>query len=127
MLVSNVGFAMNTHFCGGKAVKSSFTLGLHNPDCGMLNMDKPCEALSISETQVKSKPCCENQHQLLHLDDNGDLPSTNISLNPTFLKAFVQAFLQPITLVEQTSTRSTDFLHPLPDKDLKVLFQSFLI
>jgi hypothetical protein len=127
MLVSNVGFAMNTHFCGGVAVKTSFTIGLHNPNCGMPDMDEKCPPLPISEAQVKPKPCCENQHQLVHLDDTGDLPSSNISFNPTFIHAFVQAFLQPNSTVEQVSIRSTDFLHPLPDKELEVLFQSFLI
>jgi hypothetical protein len=127
MLVSNLGFAMNTHYCGGEAVKTSFTIGLHNPNCGMPDMDEKCQVLPLSEAQLKPKPCCENQHQLVHLDDIVDFPSSNISFNPTFTHAFVKAFLQPISTVEQTFIRRTDFLHALPDKELEVLFQSFLI
>jgi len=92
-----------------------------------MDMDTNCESFPPSETQVKSKPCCENQHQLVHLDENGELQSSSINVNPIFFLTFVQAILQPITFKEQTFQRNTNFLYPLPEKDLKVLFQSFLI
>jgi len=127
LLVSNISFAINTHFCGGIAVKNSFSFGLHNPDCGMNDTTENCEARNSQSNQLKVKPCCENQHQLLNLDDNTNLHSASSSLSASFFVAFVHTFIAPNVFVEQRTIDNFSFLHPKPDKDLKVLFQSFLI
>jgi hypothetical protein len=127
MLVSNVGFTLNTHFCGGEAVETSFSIGLHNPDCGMPDMDRDCETIPSTEEQVKSKPCCENQHQLIQLDENADLQAFSTEVNPTFFVAFVHSFVQPILFADQAFVHNTYYSPPIPDKDIQVLFQTFLI
>lgn len=127
MLVSNIGFAMNTHFCGGEAVKTSFSIGLHNPDCGMADMDRDCETIPSTEEQIKSKPCCENQHQLLQLDENADVQATSVEVNPVFFVTFVHSFVQPILFADQSLVHNTYYSPPIPDKDIQVLFQTFLI
>lgn len=127
MLVSNVGFTMNTHFCGGEAVETSFSIGLHNPDCGMPDMDRDCETIPYTEEQIKSKPCCENQHQLLHLDENADVQATSVEFNPVFFVAFIHSFVQPVLFADQSLVDNTYHSPPIPDKDIQVLFQTFLI
>jgi hypothetical protein len=127
MLASSVGFSMNTHFCGGKAVKTSFSIGLHNPDCGMANMDEVCEFKPLSEDQLEPKPCCENQHQVLHLDENAKVSSASIGLNPVFFIAFVHVLLEPNIFADQAFVHYTHYTPPIPDKDIQVLFQAFLI
>lgn len=127
LLVSNTGFTLNTHFCGGIAVKTSFSFGLHNPDCGMDDTTENCEAPSSQSNHLKTKPCCENQHQLLNLDENANLHSVSTSFSTSFFIAFVHSFIAPILFVEQRVIDNFSFLYPKPDKDLKVLFQSFLI
>lgn len=127
MLVSNVGFSMITHFCGGEAVETSFSIGLHNPDCGMPDMSRDCETIPSTEEQVKSKPCCENQHQLIQLDENADLQAFSTEVNPTFFVAFVHSFVQPILFADQAFVHNTYYSPPIPDKDIQVLFQTFLI
>ncbi len=127
MLVSNVGFTMNTHFCGGEAVETSFSIGLHNPDCGMPDMDRECESIPSKEKQIKQKPCCENQHQLLQLDENADVQITSIEVHPVFLVAFIHSFVQPILFANQSLVHNSYYSPPIPDKDIQVLFQIFLI
>ena len=124
MLFSNIGFSINTHFCGGKAVKTSFTLGLHNPDCGM---DMECEKVPSKEYQFAQKPCCENQHQVIQLDENLKIKSSTINTNPVFFVAFVHTFVRPLFFADQKLVHYTDYSPPLPDKDVQVLFQTFLI
>jgi len=126
LLASNVGFAINTHFCGGKAVKTTFSLGIHNPNCGM-EEDETCSFQASNKTQLQSKPCCLNQHQLLHIDDAGKLKSLSIHINTYPIPAFLPTFFQPFLMLKQNNLLSLNFLHSLPDKDRKVLFQSFLI
>ncbi len=127
LLVANVGFSMNTHFCGGEAVETSFSIGLHNPDCGMDNMDEACEANLPIEEQIMPQPCCENQHQLMQLDENAAIQSLTVSTNFVFLVAFIHAFVQPILFADQSFTQNAFYDTPLPDKDIQVLFQTFLI
>jgi len=127
MLVSSVGFSMNTHFCGGEAVKSTFTLGLHNPDCGMAMMEMECEKVPSKEDQLTKKPCCENHHQLLQLDENADIQAFSIEVNSVFFVAFIDAFVQPVLFADQSLVHTSYYPPPAPDKDIQVLFQTFLI
>lgn len=127
MLVSNVGFSLNTHFCGGEVVKSSFTIGLHNPDCEMANMDNTCDRNPSKEHQLAQKPCCENQHQIVQLDENATTELASININPVFVAAFIHVFVQPLVFADQALTTFVDYSAPLTDKDIQVLFQTFLI
>lgn len=127
LLVAHVGFSMNTHFCGGEAVETSFSIGLHNPDCGMDNMDEACEANLPIEEQITPQPCCQNQHQLMQLDENADIQTLTNTTNFVFLAAFIAIFVQPVLLTDQTFTQNTNYRASLPDKDIQVLFQTFLI
>lgn len=126
-MVSNIGFSMNTHFCGGEAVKTSFSLGIQNPDCGMENRDEGCESNSHAEKQNKPSPCCENQHQMLQLDENIDLKSSSIVINPVFFIALIHAFVQPLIFTEQDFNQSSLYSPTIPDKNIQVLYQTFLI
>ena len=127
MLVSHVGFTMNTHFCGGKAMETSFSIGPQNLDCGMSDMEKECESIPSKEKQIKQKPCCENQHQLLQLDENADVQITSIEVHPVFLIAFIHSFVQPVLFADQFPIHNTYYSPPIPDRDIQVLFQTFLI
>lgn len=127
MLTFNLGFSLNTHFCGGEPVKTSFTLGLHNPDCGMAKMEKKCGDMPANADQLSEKPCCENQHQMLQLDEDLKIQSSKTSINPVFVIAFVQVFAQQFSFVDQTFVPFIDYSPPLPDKNIQVLFQTFLI
>ncbi|MGB0431462.1 MAG: HYC_CC_PP family protein [Bacteroidia bacterium] len=127
MLFSSVGFAMNTHFCGGKLVKSSFSLGIHNPDCGMGNLDATCEHKQSKDEKFQSEGCCKNMHQVVEMDDGIELQLDTEKLYPNFLIAFTYAFMASLVLKEEINVCYSEFSPPLPDKDIQVLFQTFLI
>lgn len=127
MLVSNIGFAMNTHFCGGKAVETTFSLGLGSPDCGMEDMDQDCENFPTDEERIDAKPCCENQHQVMQTDDMAKSQPSFSSINPLFIAAIVQAYIKPVIFSEIGNAQFAYYSPPLSEKDVQVLFQTFLI
>lgn len=127
MLVSNIGLTMNTHFCGGYAVESTFSLGLANLDCGMPDMEQACDSEKTDSPSIKPIPCCENQHQVLEVDENLETHSPTIEINPDFLFAFVLVSAQPELFAHIQADKYREYTPPFPDLDRQVLFESFLI
>jgi len=124
LFISNLGLAMNTHFCGGEAVETSVTLGLDNLNCGMASMEEPCEN---NQQQVKSEACCDNTHNILQIDEDYEFNSAQINLNPIFITALIHSFVQPLIFSEQKHIQYKAYEPPIPNKDVQVLFQTFLI
>jgi hypothetical protein len=93
----------------------------------MENRDDGCESNSHAEKQYKPSPCCENQHQFLQLDENADLQSSSIVNNPIFYIALIHAFVQPVIFTEQDFNQSSLYSPTIPDKNIQVLYQTFLI
>ena len=127
MLVSNIGLAMNTHYCGGHAMDSSFSLGLHDLDCGMPNMDEVLEVDLSNEIQFKASACCDTEHQILQLDEDIELQSAAKEINPIFLVSFANSLIQPLVFTETFISENAFDPSPLPDKDIQVLYQTFLL
>lgn len=112
----------------GKAVKTSITIGLDNPDCGMdMMMDLECKKMLLTEDQLTQKPCCENKHQVAQLSENAKIQSSTINANPVFTVAFVHAFMHPLVIADHKLVDYTDYAPPIPDKSVQVLLQTFLI
>ena len=93
----------------------------------MDNMDQPCETNLPTEEQITPQPCCANQHQLMQLDENADIQTLTITTHFVFLAAFIAVFVQPVIITDQTFTQYINYRASLPDKDIQVLFQTFLI
>ncbi len=127
LLIFNIGLAVNTHFCGGQVVETSFSIGLHNPDCGMAMMNEGCGVATATKVQVIKTSCCQNQHQILQLDENTYTEAYKVHANSFFFVAFVHTFVQVLTFFDQKLVHNTDYSPPIPDKDIQVLFQTFLI
>lgn len=128
MLASNLSFSVNTHFCGGEAVKTAISFGNGDLDCGMESFIKDeCFQQGGSEiSKISSKPCCEDQHESIMLDV--DLNSSKSSLNNTNL-VFLVLFFASITTFSQRQNIDPKFIYspPLPVTELTVLLQRFTI
>ena len=127
MLTSSIGLSVNTHFCGDKALMTSVSLGLEHTDCGMDNMDEPCETKSISDLQIVSEKCCENQIQIIQLDESIDLLSTSTKVNFIVFVSFIHSFGPTLFYPDQVITQNIEYPFPTPEKDAQILFQTFLI
>ena len=127
MLSTNIGLALNTHYCGGHAMDTSFSLGHDDLDCGMTNMDEKIDLDLSNELQLRPTACCDNQHQMLQLDEDVDIQVVSKEINPVFLVAFVTSLVQPIVFIEKSISENELDPSPLPDKDIQVLYQTFLL
>lgn len=127
MLTTNVGITFATHYCGGKAVKTSISLGHDNLDCGMADMDTPCEE-SPDSPVVKNKNCCENQYTQISIEDDYNNPAVvKTAVDFQFLAVFVVTYLNLYSFNASTEAEYSNYSPPLLDLDIPVLIQSFLI
>ncbi|WP_257670434.1 HYC_CC_PP family protein [Parapedobacter tibetensis] len=133
LLVSYLGFAMSTHFCGGYAVKSTLSLGNAHLNCGMAteqsgSMEGEYDNNQDHNTRFMPKPCCENQHQLLQLDDDFKVQSPSIDVNLNFIVAYVQTYIGSFLFSREAKAQQyANYSPPLLKQDTQILFQSFLI
>jgi len=127
MLTTNVGITFATHYCGGKAVKTSISLGHDDLDCGMADMDTPCEDPPDSPV-VKNKNCCENQYTQISIEDDYNNPAVvKTAADFQFVAAFVISYINLYSFDASTEAEYQNYSPPLLDLDIPVLIQSFLI
>ena len=127
MLTSNVGITFATHYCGGKAVKTSIMLGQEDLSCGMTEMELSCEKHPESPT-VTSKSCCENQYVQFEIED--DYNSSTIVETPVqidFVAAFIISYINLYSFDASAEAEYLNYAPPLLDLDIPVLIQSFLL
>ena len=127
MLASNLGLTLNTHFCGGHAVESLLSLGMHDVGCGMEDMGNESDSEPQYPFELKSEPCCESTHQVFQIDERVDLQKSTNKVNPVFAVAFIHSFVQPLFISEQKQEHATVYPPPRIEKDIQILFQTFLI
>lgn len=133
MFFTSIGFSMDMHFCQGNLkninlfgkAKSCFEMESEGIVSSCSKHQSTCHQKSTAEDH---KGCCNNETVEIQLDTDF-LDTTIGSLNIQQLH-FVVAYLYTYfgLLTEQFS--SEKFLHykpPLPDKDLLVFIQSFLL
>ncbi|HAD97357.1 MAG TPA: hypothetical protein DCG19_08115 [Cryomorphaceae bacterium] len=126
MLASNIGIASNTHFCGGEAAEHTLSLGIEHLDCGMAETEQSCSS-EDGHDQLNAKPCCDNQHELLQLDEDATLLQQAPEINKTFIAAFIHTFVVQVFSFEKKESFYLNYFPPLLKQDIQVLFQSFLI
>jgi hypothetical protein len=123
ILLSSVGFAINTHFCEGRAVDSSISMGVELLDCGM---PMPNNNNNDGE-QLDKQPCCQNHHQIVEVDQNQNNQFPAFELNDTFFVAFINTFLVSESVKQKAQVNYLTTPPPLLKQDILILYQSFLI
>lgn len=125
MFLSNFGFALGTHFCGGKAVKSSVVFKHQNLHCGMDTSVSSCDDQNAQGNFIKNK-CCENELQHLDTDDHFSNTPQFVNIQPQTIATLVSIFLQEIYLQTPSPTPFyTDFIPP--SRNYQSLFQVYII
>ena len=126
MLTTNVGLSFATHYCGGRAVKTSITFSKHSDmGCGMEKMSD-CE--NEQAPAVKSN-CCQDKFIDLKIQDDFNTPKifksnkVNYKFVATFLVSIAHLYFSEFTV----KTDYLNYIPPLLSIDIPVLIQSFLI
>lgn len=122
--MSNTGLVYAQHFCGGKIITNAFMIGEKSLGC---SDDEAKDGLY--DAHEKSMPeCCNNIYLEVVSDD--DYAGSSFDFQPDF--SFVYAFfsilfdLQTVQISEK-EVRFSEYLPPPDDKDIPVLYQTFLI
>jgi len=124
-LVSSSHLSFATHFCGGHAFKHALLLNTSDFGCGMeQNEAASCE----NQPQLTEKNCCDTQLVQYSIKDNFQTSKAEVNLQQqatSLLNVAIVLFTLPI--IEENFIPFKTYKVPLPDKDIPVLFQSFLI
>lgn len=122
-----MNFVYAKHFCGGKEVKSSLTLGGERLDCGM-SMSKPKCLATQEQTQFSKKGCCENEYSLLSLEDDfSDSKSLETPVHLNALFSFVLVHFNIITEWNAHNDTFTYYSPPSLNPNRAILYQVFRI
>ena len=123
-LVSSSHLSFATHFCGGNVFKHALLLDTSDFGCGMEeDKDFPCKDYS----QMTEKNCCDTQLIQYSIKDNFQTSKAEINVQyaTSLLNVAIILFSLPQNKEELITYKT--YKVPLPEKDIPVLFQSFLI
>lgn len=130
LLASHMNLAIGTHFCGGEAIETKIMLGDAQLGCGMPDMEEPCddsEKSNTNEVHFENVPCCENEYQTVQVTDEFVKNTALQSFNVDFVLAFIYTNLNLDLFPKSAHQFYTEYISPPLEKDIQVLFQTFLI
>lgn len=112
VLVSTSGVGITKHFCGSRIASVSL-FGDAGCSCGVMEDDSNC---------------CHSEREFFQLDDDFSVaPVQTLSLSSA---SIISVFVYHLSLDFDESNKLVAYLNykpPIPDKDIPVLIQSFLI
>lgn len=121
LLLSSSGLAYGQHFCGGRVMAEALVLGQKELSCSA--------GEERMQYEKKQKPdCCVDVYHQVETDSEYSGSSFDISFDKNFVAAFVSVF---ILLTNETYLTEKDgfpeYFPPPLEKDIPVLYQTFLI
>ncbi|WP_203296170.1 HYC_CC_PP family protein [Luteirhabdus pelagi] len=126
LLLSSSGISYSQHFCGGMEMMAKLTLGEAHLSCGMDKAVDVCDEPSVSEPDDDS--CCNTEYTSVETDDTFVKASFDVDFDVTFAYAFVSVFVLDIqTNLDAEQPSFSEYNPPPLDRDLPVLYQTFLI
>lgn len=109
----------------GMEMTSEIGFGNKHLDCGMsMPMD---HNESQSDNQPDPNSCCENVTTQLQVDDEVQLKKVDADLSLNFVVSLVQVFVFGIAPLASEKSQFPTYSPPPVDRNLQVLYQSFLI
>ena len=132
VLISSIGVSVTTHICKKEGVIKSYFVDFGKCVCEIEIAENPahkcCHNKLLEKTEQKG--CCKDETAFFQLNFDYVTQIENVSLNPDllFTSALVCTVLIPIHIEENTGV--IEFNHyssPVPDRDIPLEIQSFLI
>ncbi len=110
----------------GTEMGSEIGFSTSHIECGMAKMKPSCPSENKT-TKHEEKDCCEDEFELLVLDQDVQKSNLNLDYAPEFVVSLVYTFLGISFFPIETNNDYQDYPSPIPRQDLQVLHQSFLI
>lgn len=130
LLASHMYLTIGTHFCSGEAVETKIMLGETHLSCSMLDMKESCndyEHANNNQVSFNNTPCCQNEFQTIQGTDDFIKDASQIIFNVDFSIAFIYTILNFDLFPGSNNSLYTEYISPPFEKDIQVLFQTFLI
>jgi len=129
ILICNSGLAIITHYCGGKAVLSDWSIVDKNLSCGMIVdvQNASSNNCQNKEEGISEASCCDNQ--IVNLDCDDEFAAQNWQFKSD-VHAIVPLGIEYVSLLYNFPVLSTNQKAnppPLLKHNYTLLFQSFLI
>jgi len=123
VMFSTLSFTVEKHVCMGEITDVSFFIEADT--CGMTA--DYCDAKDSLETKTEKEKCCNNLQELIQGNQNEQQALNSLELNQLqFILTFTYTYLnlfEPSTDLNLANIYSP----PLVDRDINVLYQTFLI
>ena len=129
LMASHMYLTIGTHFCGGVANNSEIILAKSVIDCGMSSIKSDCQNEHKSENPndlINSVPCCEDRYQNIQTTDDFVKDVQQVILNFDFIVFYLYTSISTNHFPKQAENLFAYKSPPLIEKDVQVLFQSFL-
>ncbi len=126
ILLSSVGLAKTIHLCMGTEMESAIGFSTSHIECEMAKKKPNCHS-EKNANEHKEKDCCDEEFELLILDQDLQKSTLNLDYSPEFVVSLVYTFLGIAIFTVETNENYTDYPPPHLWQDLQVLHQSFLI
>jgi len=137
LVASHMSLAIGTHFCGGEAVETKIIWGDTHLGCGMPDRTETCdthgESCEVSHGPLAQNihfekvPCCKNEYHTVQITDEfvKDVAPQFLHVNFAVASIFT---IQDLELYPKSTPQFyTEYNPPPLEKDLSILFQTFLI
>jgi len=128
-LLSQLIFTIGSHYCGGEFIESKIITGNTQLGCGMENLGS-CDNNNSSndnDLSISSPPCCENQYETIQLSDDILSDIVRINSDIDFTAVFINPSKIQVLLSKSAKLFYADYSPPPLEKDIQMLFRSFLI
>lgn len=129
-MASHMYLTMGTHFCEGEAVVTKIILGETHLGCGVMEMEESCddsEHSNHNQVCFDKVPCCKNEFQTIQSTDDFVKNATQTVFNIDFAVVFIYTTLNLDLIPKSTHQFYIEYISPPLEKDIPVLFQTFLI
>lgn len=132
VLISSIGVSVNTHICKKEGVIKSYFVDGGECVCDLgieeASTHKCCHKNIIEKTEKKG--CCQDETEFFQMDFDYTTQIEDVSLNPDllFITALIYNVFTPLNTEESTNIAEyNNYSPPIPDRDIPVEIQSFLI
>jgi len=132
VLISSIGVAVNTHMCKKEGVITSYYIDSGECVCEESIEKEPVHKCchKITQEDTPKKGCCQDESEFFKLDFDYTTQIEDVSINPDliFTAALIYTTVSPTLIEENTKVFEYKYYSPpIPNRDIPVFIQSFLI
>lgn len=122
VLFSSMSFTIDKHYCGDTLVDTA--VFKQAKTCGM----EMSQSKTASEDVISQKKCCKNEHIVIEAQDELKTTVNSLSFDQQlFVASFVYYYINLFEGLDKKAIPFKNYPLPLVDKDIQVLYQTFLI